>query len=110
MEFFKDSQASIDFLSCSGQSNGVLFVPAFTGIGAPHWNSEVRASFYGITRDTSQEDMVTGAFKALIYQVIDIRDALKDDGIALKHLAVDGGMAGNKKFCQFLADYLEIKP
>lgn len=108
MKFFKDSQASIELLSSSGKSNGVLFIPAFTGIGAPHWNAEVRASFYGITRDTSQQDMITAAFKALIYQVMDIRDALKEDGIEIMNLAVDGGMAGNEKFCQLLADFLGL--
>jgi len=108
MEFFEDSKSSIELLSSSGQSNGALFVPAFTGIGAPHWNAEVRAAFYGITRDTSKQDMVTAAFKALIYQVIDIKEALKDDGITIQSLAVDGGMANNQKFCQLLADYLEL--
>ena len=108
MNSFQDSQASIKLLSSSGMSNGVLFIPAFTGIGAPHWNSEIRASFYGITRDTSQKDMVTAAFKALIYQVMDIKDALSEDGIEIKNLAIDGGMAGNEKFCQLLADFLEL--
>ena len=108
MKFFKDSHNSIEFLSSLGESNGVLFIPAFTGIGAPHWNAEVRASFYGITRDTSQQDMVTAAFKALIYQVMDIRDALKEDGIEIQNLAIDGGMAGNTKFCQLLADFLGL--
>lgn len=108
MKFFKDSAASAELLSSAGQSNGVLFIPAFTGIGAPHWNAEVRASFYGITRDTSQQDIATAAFKALIYQVMDIRDALKEDGIEIKNLAIDGGMAGNKKFCQLLADFLGL--
>jgi len=108
MQFFKDSKSSIDLLSSSGQSNGVIFIPAFTGMGAPHWNASVRASFYGITRDTSQQDMVTAAFKALIYQVMDIRDALAEDGIKIQNLAIDGGMATNEKFCQLLADFLEL--
>ena len=108
MKFFQDAQSSIHLLSSSGQSNGVIFIPAFTGIGAPHWNAEVRASFYGITRDTSQQDMVTAAFKALIYQVMDIQDALKEDGISIQNLAIDGGMATNSKFCQLLADFLEL--
>tara|TARA_B110000305_G_scaffold42349_1_gene44254 strand:- start:4191 stop:5654 length:1464 start_codon:yes stop_codon:yes gene_type:complete len=108
MQFFKDSKSSIGLLSSSGQSNGTLFVPAFTGIGAPHWNAEVRAAFYGITRDTSQQDMVTAAFKSLIYQVIDIKDALQEDGISIQSLAVDGGMVTNEKFCQLLADFLEL--
>ena len=106
MKFFADSSASIDFLSEKGESNDVMFVPGFTGVGAPHWNSEIRASFYGITRDTTQTDMVTAAFKALIYQVIDIKDALKNDGIEIKNLSVDGGMVANTVFCQLLADYL----
>ena len=107
MKFFSDSSASSNFLSETGNSNDVIFIPGFTGIGAPHWNSEIRASFYGITRDTTQHDMVTAAFNALIYQVIDIKDALKNDGIEIKNLSIDGGMAVNKIFCQLLADYLQ---
>ena len=75
MEFFQDSAESINLLDTRGESNGVLFVPGFTGIGAPHWNAEIRASFYGITRDSTKKDMVTAAFKSLIYQVMDIKEA-----------------------------------
>ena len=106
MEFFSDSQESIKFLDTTGSSNDVLFIPGFTGIGAPHWNSEIRAAFYGITRDSTKTDMVTAAFKALIYQVIDIKDALKIDGIEINNLSIDGGMAANSSFCQLLADFL----
>ena len=107
MKFFSKSSQSKDFLNKKGKSNEVLFIPGFTGIGAPHWNSEIRAAFYGITRDTTQNDLTTAAFNSLIYQVLDIKDALKDDGIQIKSLSIDGGMAGNKDFCQLLADYLE---
>ena len=106
MEFFSDSAHSIDLLDVKGESNGVLFIPGFTGIGAPHWNAEIRAGFYGITRDSTKQDMVTAAFKSLIYQVMDIREALKIDGIEIKHLSIDGGMAANTSFCQLLADFL----
>ena len=106
MKFFPDSQNSIDFLSTTGDSKDVLFIPGFTGIGAPHWNSEIRAAFYGITRDTSQKDITTAAFKALIYQVIDIKEALAKDSIEIKNLSIDGGMASNSMFCQLLSDYL----
>ena len=106
MEFFLNSQESIKFLDAVGKSNDVLFVPGFTGIGAPHWNSEIRAAFYGITRDSTKTDMVTAAFKALIYQVMDIKDALKMDGIEINGLSIDGGMAANSSFCQLLADFL----
>ena len=106
MKFFPDSPKSIDFLSTTGNSKDIYFIPGFTGIGAPHWNSEIRAALYGITRDTSQKDITTAAFKALIYQVIDIKDALSEDGIEIKNLSIDGGMASNKTFCQLLSDYL----
>ena len=106
MEFFSNSQESIKFLDATGKSNDVLFVPGFTGIGAPHWNSEIRAAFYGITRDSTKTDMVTAAFKALIYQVMDIKEALKIDGIEINGLSIDGGMAANSSFCQLLADFL----
>ena len=106
MEFFSDSAHSIDLLDVKGESNGILFIPGFTGIGAPHWNAEIRAGFYGITRDSTKQDMVTAAFKSLIYQVMDIREALKIDGIEVKHLSIDGGMAANTSFCQLLADFL----
>ena len=99
MKFFSDSAKSINFLNSTGDSRGVSFIPGFTGVGAPHWNSEIRAAFYGITRDTSQQDITTAAFNALIYQVIDIRDALKKDGIEIKNLSIDGGMASNSMFC-----------
>ncbi len=55
LEFFSDSTESINLLDERGESNGVLFIPGFTGIGAPHWNAEIRASFYGITRDTTKK-------------------------------------------------------
>ena len=106
MKFFSDSAKSINFLNSTGDSRGISFIPGFTGVGAPHWNSEIRAAFYGITRDTSQQDITTAAFNALIYQVIDIRDALEKDGIEIKNLSIDGGMASNSMFCQLLSDYL----
>ena len=106
LEFFSDSAESINLLDERGESNGVLFIPGFTGIGAPHWNAEIRASFYGITRDTTKTDMVTAAFKSLIYQVIDIKEALSIDGIEIKNLSIDGGMAANSSFCQLLSDFL----
>jgi len=107
MEFFSNSQESIKFLDATGKSNDVLFIPGFTGIGAPHWNSEIRAAFYGITRDSTKTDMVTAAFKSLIYQVMDIKEALKIDGIEINGLSIDGGMAANSSFCQLLADFLD---
>ena len=107
MQFFSDSSQSINFLDESGESNGVLFVPGFTGIGAPHWNAEIRQLSTALQETQLKTDMVTAAFKSLIYQVMDIKEALKIDGIEIKNLSIDGGMAANSRFCQLLADFLD---
>ena len=81
-----------------------MFIPAFTGLGAPQWNPDIRASFYGITRDSSKKDFVTAAFNSLCYQTKEVLDAISDDGLNIKEMYIDGGMANNKTFAQLLAN------
>ena len=86
-------------------NRGVYMVPAFTGLGAPHWDPHARAAIIGITRDTSKAQLVRAALEAVCYQTLDLLDAMRDDSaeeIAL--LRVDGGMAVNDWLMQFLAD------
>ena len=104
MEFFKDSKDSESFLDKDGDANNLLFIPAFTGLGAPQWNPDIRASFYGITRDSSKKDFVTAAFNSLCYQTKEVLDAISDDGLNIKEMYIDGGMANNKTFAQLLAN------
>ncbi len=109
MKFFENSEDSEDFLRKDGNSNNVLFLPAFNGLGAPYWNSEIRGGFYGITQDTSIEDMTTAAFQSVAFQTKDITNILSLYDIKIQKLLVDGGMVSNKIFCQVLADTLQIE-
>ena len=106
LNFFDKSPESEKFLRTNGNSNGVIFVPAFTGLGAPYWNSEIRASFYGITRDSSKEDLINAAFKSISFQSKEILNCFEKSGIKINILNVDGGMVENKKFVQQLASLL----
>ena len=93
--------------------NDVIFIPAFTGLGAPYWKSEVRGSLYGITRDTSKGDIVKAALKSICFQTKDLLESLKLDlGEEIQDdmtMRVDGGMSNNNWMMQFLADILNIK-
>ena len=93
--------------------NDVTFIPAFTGLGAPYWKSEVRGSLYGITRDTSKGDIVKAALKSICFQTKDLLESLKLDlGEEIQDdmtMRVDGGMSNNNWMMQFLADILNIK-
>ena len=108
LEFFSSSELSENFLNPNGNSNNIHFVPAFTGLGAPYWNSDIRASYHGITRDTSKADMINAAFNSITYQTKDIIHCLSKIQIELKSLNVDGGMVANKTFTQQLANLLNI--
>ena len=108
MKFFENSEDSEDFLRKDGNSNNVLFLPAFNGLGAPYWNSEIRGSIHGIQRDSSKEDLITAVFKAICFQTLEIVEALKHDGVSVSALKVDGGMVKNKRFLQLLSNTLSI--
>jgi glycerol kinase len=108
MEFFKDASSSEEFLNQNGFSNNIQFLPAFNGLAAPYWDSDVRGGFYGITQDASKNDMITAAFKSICYQTRDITELLIQNNIKINSLNVDGGMTANKTFCQLLADSLMV--
>jgi len=108
MEFFKDASSSEEFLNQNGFSNNIQFLPAFNGLAAPYWDSDVRGGFYGITQDASKNDMITAAFKSICYQTRDITEVLIQNNIKINSLNVDGGMTANKTFCQLLSDSLMV--
>jgi len=113
MRFFESANESENFLEKTGNSNNVLFLPAFNGLGAPFWNSDIRGGFYGITQDTTINDMTTASFLAITFQTKEITSILEKYNIEISKLLVDGGMIQNKTFCQVLSDTLQkeiIKP
>ena len=90
-------------------SHGVYLVPAFVGLGAPHWDPHARAAISGLTLDAGPAHIARAALEAVAYQTRDLRDAMRADWpVPAGALRVDGGMAANDWLCQFLADMLEV--
>ncbi|HJL61974.1 MAG TPA: glycerol kinase GlpK [Pseudomonadales bacterium] len=89
-------------------SNGVYLVPAFTGLGAPHWDADARGAIIGLTRDSGVNEIVTATLQSVCYQTRDLLQAMTDDGIEISVLRVDGGMVTNNWVTQYLADVLKI--
>jgi glycerol kinase len=88
-------------------NGGVYLVPAFAGLGAPHWDPYARGTIVGITRGTTAGHIARAAVESIAYQVCDLLDAVRRDaGIALGELRVDGGAARNNTLLQFQADLL----
>ncbi|MBZ5544665.1 MAG: glycerol kinase GlpK [Acidobacteriia bacterium] len=90
-------------------TGGVYFVPAFVGLGAPHWDAYARGTIVGITRGTNRNHLVRAALESIAYQTRAVVDAMAhDSGIRPEVLRVDGGAARNDFLCQFQADILGI--
>ena len=89
-------------------NNGVYLVPAFTGLGAPHWDPDARGAIFGITRDTGPAELVRATLESVCYQTFDLLEAKRRDGLEPTRLRVDGGMVQNDWLCKFLADILDI--
>ena len=83
-------------------------MPAFTGLGAPYWNSKSRGIISGLTRNTDWEDIVRATIESVAYQSHDLFKSMNSDGLKPKILKIDGGMVTNNWFSQFLADILSI--
>jgi glycerol kinase len=100
----------IEPLAASVPDNGGIYlVPAFAGLGAPHWDPYARGTLVGITRGTSSGHIARAALESIAYQVADLLDAMgADAGIPLKELRVDGGAATNNMLMQFQADLLGV--
>jgi glycerol kinase len=87
----------------------VYFIPAFTGLGAPHWQPDAKAMIVGLGRDSTKAHIVRAALEAQAYQTLDLLHAMQaDSGIVPAVLRVDGGLVANEFVCQFLSDILQI--
>lgn len=97
-------------LACSvSDSGGISFVPAFTGLGAPHWNSEARALLTGISRGTTKAHIVRAVLESIAFSARDLAECMiRDSGICLREIKCDGGASANSFLMQFQADTLGI--
>jgi glycerol kinase len=103
-----DDAAEVEALARSVDDNGgVYFVPAFTGLGAPHWDQYARGTLAGLTRGANKGHVARAALESMAYQVADVIDAIEaDSGIETTELRADGGAAANDLLLQFQADLL----
>lgn len=105
-----DRASETEALARSLDSNrGVYLVPAFTGLGAPHWDPHARGALFGLTLDSGRAELVRATLESMCYQTHDLVDAMVRDGAARPTaLRVDGGMVANDWMLEFLADVLQI--
>ena len=107
--FISDAKESESLALQLGGNDGVYLVPAFTGLGAPHWDTDARGAILGLTRGTGKAHIVRAALESIAYQTRDIVEAMnQDSGIALSGLKVDGGASRNDFLMQFQADLLNV--
>jgi len=90
-------------------NSGVYLVPAFVGLGAPYWDSKARGVLSGLTRNTGTKEIIRAIIESTAYQSYDLFNAMKKDGLKVKVIKIDGGMAKNNWFSQFLSSILNIK-
>jgi glycerol kinase len=89
--------------------DGVYLVPAFAGLGAPHWNARARGTLFGVTRGTTSAHIARAALDSIAYQSVDVLKAMEaDSGIHIDELRVDGGACANNLLMQFQADILGV--
>jgi len=89
-------------------TEGVVFVPTFAGLGAPYWNSYARGTLFGLTRNTSDAHIARAALNAIAYQTMDVLHAMQaDSGLKIKELRVDGGATVNNLLMQFQSDVMD---
>ena len=105
IEHAGDTQAIAE---ANPDTHGVYLVPAFTGLGAPYWDPNARGAIFGLTRDSSQEDVVTATLQSVCFQTRDLLEAMRSDGADLSIMRVDGGMIANDWLAQQLADLVQI--
>ncbi len=110
LKMIENASESYDLSVSVSDSNGMYIVPAFTGLGAPHWNQHARGSIFGLTRGVTKAHFVRATLESLAYQTYDVLKAMESDsGIKLKELKVDGGACKNDFLMQFQADILSKK-
>ena len=103
-----ETASQTEALSQSQNDNhGVYMVPAFTGLGAPHWDSAARGTMFGLTRNSDRSVIARAALESVAYQTRDLIDCVVADGLDVSRIRVDGGMVENNWFLQFLSDILE---
>lgn len=107
MRMIRTAPQSEEYAKMVGDTDGMYVVPAFTGMGAPYWNSSARGTVVGITRGSTKEHFIRATLESIAYQTCDVLKAMEEDvGIDVKELKVDGGASANDFLMQFQSDMI----
>jgi glycerol kinase len=109
VEMIADSAETEKLMAEASEDSQLILVPAFTGLGAPHWDPEARGAVFGITRATGRAEFARATVESVAYQTADLFKAMAADGREPEGLFVDGGMSANNLFLQFLSDILGVE-
>ena len=110
LKFIQHAKDTEQIVADMQSNNGVYMVPAFTGLGAPHWDPDARGAILGITRDTGPNDFIRAALESVCYQTNDLIIAMRNDSsVNNQIMRVDGGMVANDWLMQYLADVINIE-
>jgi len=109
MQLFEDASETQKMAEAVSDSGGVFVVPAFVGLGAPHWDPYARGTIVGLSRDTNRNHIVRASLEAIAFQSAEVLQSIaKDTGQEIKELRIDGGAAVNDFLCRFQADVLGL--
>ena len=109
MKFFIEAKDSEELARSVKDSDGVIIVPAFTGLGAPYWNDKCKGAIFGLTRGTNRGHLARASIEAMAFQSKDLIDVMEEDlNERIRFIKVDGGASVNKLLVQFQSDILEI--
>ena len=108
LQIIDDAAESESLAQQVPHTDGVYFVPAFTGLGVPYWDMDARGALVGLTRGTNRLHIVRAVLESLAYQTLDVVEAMRRSGVALTELRSDGGAAANNFLMQFQADLLGV--
>ena len=109
IKLINNAKETEKILKTLNSNHGVYLVPAFTGLGAPYWNSKARGVLSGITRNTGSNEIIRAVIESVAYQSYDLFNAMKKDGLRPKIIKINGGMAQNNWFSQFLSNVVKVR-
>lgn len=109
LKIIRDGAHAGELASSIPDTAGVHVVPAFTGLGAPHWDSDARGAILGLQRGSTIAHIARAALESAAFQTVELLEAMAKDGVAPQRLRVDGGMSRNDWLLQFMADVLDIE-
>ena len=108
MDFFDDVSESEELAKKADPNSNVFLIPAFVGLGAPHWVPDARGTIFGLTRDSGKEELSLATHEAIAFQTREIISSLVDDGIKVDNVRIDGGLTRNTFFNQTLSNIIEL--